>query len=129
MGIRNLCPCDCSGTLNFQSGDTLYTANICPFCDSLGSSVTITTTEAGTFFQSTIVKPASCVTINGLTTLVASGEGIFNGEPVVFSIFLQEQSGVIDSFEINFRSANVNTGISVATVPDENLTITECPGE
>jgi hypothetical protein len=129
VGIRNLCPCDCSGTLNFLAGAALYSANICPFCDALGSFVTITSPEGGTSFQSTVVNPSSCVTTAGGTTLVASGEGLLNGEPVGFTITLFESIDN-DAFTITFQRLT-DTGqifftISTFLVPDGDLTITEC---
>ncbi|WP_077212458.1 hypothetical protein [Bacillus dakarensis] len=134
MGIFNPCPCDCSGTLTQLLGNNnLFIANICPACErSLGSSVTITTQEGGVIFESTVVKPSSCVTSQGGTSLVVSGEGLLEGIPVVFTLFLFESIS-IDQFEIIFRrlgtTGNVLQSSLSGIAQDGDLTITECLGE
>lgn len=135
MGIIiNRCPCDCSGTLNTQRDTDIISAIICPQCDDpYGSSVTITNINTGAVvFQSTIVNPSSCITTTGGTTLVASGEGVFNSRPVVFTIFLHESIRV-DWFELNFRSLFDDGDMFILStagaVLENELTISECPSE
>ncbi|WP_338473084.1 hypothetical protein R4Z10_10370 [Niallia sp. XMNu-256] len=138
MGIRIICPCDCSGTLSFAETEGLQMtldATICPTCDAEGSIVTYT--QTGASFQSTIVRPSNCITHNGTTLLLVSGEGTLQNNagsfPATFYLVLFERSGDIqDTFEFSlFYSDNDNlTALRFGrNVDDENLSISECPAE
>jgi hypothetical protein len=138
MGLRN-CPCDCSATVVATQDSATLVATICPVCDAQGSNVTFT--GSGFTFQSTIVKPSSCVTIGGSTSLSVAGEGILtllSGDeiPAVFTLELIDLTPQVgtdnDVATIRIRSAvgNIQFFIQNDFSPQEaQLTITECPGE
>lgn len=138
MGLRN-CPCDCSATVVATRDSATLLATICPACDAQGSNVTFT--GSGFTFQSTIVKPSSCVTNAGSTSLSVAGEGILTlpgGDeiPAIFTLELIDLTPQVgtdnDVATIRIRSA---AGVFQFLVqfdfsPQEaQLTITECPGE
>lgn len=136
MGIINHCPCDCSGTLNYSMpNDFTVTANICPDCeDPVGSSVILSDSTNVVLFESTIVRPSSCVTGEGGTTLFASGEGIsFDGAPVVFYIGLSKSISE-DHFTLLYSRLTDDGSLDSSGlsrfVPDDTLiTISTCNGE
>lgn len=132
MGIINRCSYDCSGTLNYLQGGNLFTAIIyTQYDNTVGSSVTITRPNTGeVIFESSLINPSSCVTTEGGTSLVASGEGLANGLPVAFTICLQESIRG-NGFEIYLKSidndGDLNNVLFYGFAPDDALTINECP--
>lgn len=138
MGLRN-CPCDCSATVEATQNSATLIATICPACDAQGSNVTFT--GSGFTFQSTIVKPSSCVTIGGSTSFSVAGEGILTigGEevPAVFTLELIDPTPQVGT-DNDVATIRIRTAIGSASPiliqfdfsPEEaQLTISECPGE
>ncbi|AZU62437.1 hypothetical protein [Neobacillus mesonae] len=73
MGIRRLC--ECSGTVNTDFFGT-FSANICPSCFIVGSTVTLDATrDFGFSFSSNTVNRPDCSVINGQSTLNTTGTG------------------------------------------------------
>lgn len=114
--------------------------NICPNCDCQGGTVRYTNPGGlTTNFESTIVKPASCISRAGGTILVVSGEGIAtnfgNITPATFHLTLVDQSSLfpIDVANILIEYLD-NNGQYLSELVGFNplegsLMIAECPGE
>ncbi|MCG7336422.1 hypothetical protein MHZ95_14225 [Sporosarcina sp. ACRSM] len=126
--------CDCSGIVNFSGASFKFSANICPQCKLQGGSVSTTFFSPGISFDSTVVYPPQCFSIDTGTVLQVSGFGtlIFGASIIqgIFTLRLLENLVGDNSFyfEVTGIGQNgVTYSVSISqNVPDENRMISFC---
>lgn len=123
--------CQCSGRLNFQAGDVIANANICPNCNPYGSSLSFTGFGD---FNPTFIGPPQCMSTTEGTILVVTGFGtIIDGSSTyqgTFSLTLFELPGNSDAFSFTFSGIDQNGNLMAALIlsiaPDEDISIDFC---